>query len=862
MSKPYSFNVSIDFGRDGAFSGTDDVTAYVQQVQINGGLTDHLSRIANVGTCSITLKNVGARFSPKNSAGSLFTSGWINLPVRVQVTPAGGSTYTLFYGFTRRWQPSPSVYLGEQTAIIECEDFLSRLQERTVQLPLMQNLRTDQLIRAVLADALDGVAATGRIDFSANPADGDTVTVNGTAYRFKSTPAQANDVQIGADLYATITNLCYAVNGQGAAGTHYYANTTRPDYVSAEPTASTYQLITQARPQRWYRCNESSGTTAYDWGFNDRDATYNGLSLGTGGALSGDPATSAEQDGATDYLDMPVIDLSGRSFAIEFWVRFDTLGADQVLLYNGGAGTRESWELSVNASGGGLIGFYNDSHTIANSTFTTGTWYHVAFNYDRAENAAAFYLNGALVNTRTTGGDLINQALFLGTNDTFDGRIQDIQLYNRLLSEVEIQARYAARATPVGVTIRARLRGTLGNAFTLAEGSSALTVSGATLSGGTDAPAGMLDIQTSTNRASAYAGDTWANTDALTAIEKITGSEPGYFFQQPNGTLTWKNKAWWSGLPGQALTATFGGQLLVNGDLDALYNRIITSVSPRGTLTSGVIAKSDAVLEVKPSDQVVNSGRAGGAGSPGNKLRVNETQSRPDPRITNIKLRYVDPGTGQLIGARSLVLPLVAGTDFDAYDAKEGGRDYTSDPELPDQLTFGVVAASNGMEISAQTTTLGSLYLRNFQVRGEGLVSYDPLEFVAEDAASIALYGQKELKIAFDLDADPRLAEGLGRYLLRRYKTPTWRIMTLDAGDHKEAGGVSLFSLQIGDVVSVSDSMAAPTAVKVAIAGMELTFTQFSVGMVLRVIELDEATHGIWGDPVYGQWGVTMRFGL
>lgn len=73
--------------------------------------------------------------------------------------------------------------------------------------------------------------------FSANTnvADGDTVTINDKTYRFKNTMALANDVQIGADIQASLTNLIDAVNGTGTAGVNWFAGTTQPTSVTAQP---------------------------------------------------------------------------------------------------------------------------------------------------------------------------------------------------------------------------------------------------------------------------------------------------------------------------------------------------------------------------------------------------------------------------------------------------------------------------------------------------------------------------------------------------------------------------------------------------------------------------------------------------
>lgn len=65
-------------------------------------------------------------------------------------------------------------------------------------------------------DPADG--ATGSIAFSAQPANNSTVTVNGVAWTFKTAGAAGNQVNIGADLAATMTALATALNASADAG--------------------------------------------------------------------------------------------------------------------------------------------------------------------------------------------------------------------------------------------------------------------------------------------------------------------------------------------------------------------------------------------------------------------------------------------------------------------------------------------------------------------------------------------------------------------------------------------------------------------------------------------------------------------
>ena len=56
------------------------------------------------------------------------------------------------------------------------------------------------------------------LKFGTNPADGNSITIDGKTYTFKTTPAAANDVQIGADAKTTLANLCAAAGLVAGAG--------------------------------------------------------------------------------------------------------------------------------------------------------------------------------------------------------------------------------------------------------------------------------------------------------------------------------------------------------------------------------------------------------------------------------------------------------------------------------------------------------------------------------------------------------------------------------------------------------------------------------------------------------------------
>lgn len=64
----------------------------------------------------------------------------------------------------------------------------------------------------------NGTQARGTITFASNPADGDTVTINGAVFTARTVPTQEGDFAIGATNSDTATNLRDAINNSGNYG--------------------------------------------------------------------------------------------------------------------------------------------------------------------------------------------------------------------------------------------------------------------------------------------------------------------------------------------------------------------------------------------------------------------------------------------------------------------------------------------------------------------------------------------------------------------------------------------------------------------------------------------------------------------
>jgi hypothetical protein len=152
-----------------------------------------------------------------------------------------------------------------------------------------------------------GVQATGTITVSGTPSDGDTFTIGGTVYTFKTTlTPTAGQVLIGGSASAAATNLFKAMTGGDVAGTNYASGTTQiaSTVYPSVPSASNVITIT-------YKTTGTAGNsfTLAKSGVNlaVSGATLSGGSNGTAVTFKVQTATSS----GGSYTDRTTFTLDG-----------------------------------------------------------------------------------------------------------------------------------------------------------------------------------------------------------------------------------------------------------------------------------------------------------------------------------------------------------------------------------------------------------------------------------------------------------------------------------------------------------------------------------------------------------------------
>ena len=149
-----------------------------------------------------------------------------------------------------------------------------------------------------------------KLKFGANPADGNSITIDGKTYTFKTTPAAANDVQIGADAKTTLANLCAAAGLVAGAGVSIINDTltlsngkiveintgtsgaTLTELVSAEGVMT---LFAEAIGKTEYQQGATLTLTKY--GANPFDAATGAAAMGGVTTVAEDMISSKSTDG-------------------------------------------------------------------------------------------------------------------------------------------------------------------------------------------------------------------------------------------------------------------------------------------------------------------------------------------------------------------------------------------------------------------------------------------------------------------------------------------------------------------------------------------------------------------------------------
>lgn len=205
-------------------------------------------------------------------------------------------------------------------------------------------------------------------------------------------------------------------------------------------------------PVSYWRLGETSGTNAADeMGINA--GTYNlGYTQNQTGAIQGDTDKAVLLNGTTGYINVPdhaTLDLGDGPFTLEAWIKRASTGTEDAIIAKG-VGAYLLWIYSNN----NLRLTRQDVAHIVDSTVTitdTTTWHHVVATKTGA--TVKLYIDGSDVTGSVTNSTMVDTATALQIGrkadpiSWFDGYLDEVAIYNTVLSASRVQAHYNAGIT-------------------------------------------------------------------------------------------------------------------------------------------------------------------------------------------------------------------------------------------------------------------------------------------------------------------------------------------------------------------------------------------------------------------------------
>ncbi len=235
-------------------------------------------------------------------------------------------------------------------------------------------------------------------------------------------------------------------------------NTTYPNAVAGDA------------PTSYWRLNETSGTAAADSNGSSNGTYSSGVTLNRPGPAPGDPATAADFNGTTGYVnipDSPKLRFNQRqSFSVEAWVKTScSCAAHQIVASKmANVSPYQGWEVALSSTGLPqllLINTWTTNNLYVKGTtkVNDGAWHHLAVTYDgsSAAQGVSIIVDGRLDEPSVIDNDLsatpVSAApLYIGSRANsaywFSGTLSDVAVYPTALTPSEASLHHLAGRSP------------------------------------------------------------------------------------------------------------------------------------------------------------------------------------------------------------------------------------------------------------------------------------------------------------------------------------------------------------------------------------------------------------------------------
>ena len=353
---------------------------------------------------------------------------------------------------------------------------------------------------------------------------------------------------------------------------------------------------------------------ASDLSGNGNNGTVNGATLTTDRFGVANNAFSF--DGVNDYISLSSINqlgLANSSFSMSVWVRCSLFGANNVESYiigtpMWGGGSDEGFKIQNNPVGN-VYGVYSASLGIggqvylgSNNSFILNSWENIFIRYQNTTGNFQLFINGILMDSTTlVGSPLANPypisvGGFVGPwlSAFLAGKTDDIGIWNRALSNCEIQALYQGSQLISTITPQSSTTFCQGGSvnLTASQGSTYLWSNGQTTQSISATTSGSYTVQvTDANGCVRTSAPTVVTVNPNPQVT-ITGSGPTTFCSGDSVTLTSTGASsyqWSNNQSGNSISVNTSGSFYTigsdaNGCTDT-SNAISVIVNPNPQVT-------------------------------------------------------------------------------------------------------------------------------------------------------------------------------------------------------------------------------------------------------------------------------------
>ncbi len=180
-------------------------------------------------------------------------------------------------------------------------------------------------------------------------------------------------------------------------------------------------------------------------GSTDDNSGLNNHGVNHGAVYTPDGKIGGAYDFYNNYIEVDWSDFTLNKYTIEFWMNPDVVSTgwkDIVSIQL----TDENSRFHLDSSDNSIIWFkVNGAGTLdSNVVPTVGQWYHVVGTHDGT--IAKVYIDGELKSSGSRGTSIFSTGVWLaGMIETYDGKLDEVRIYNRALSYSEIKSHYLGK---------------------------------------------------------------------------------------------------------------------------------------------------------------------------------------------------------------------------------------------------------------------------------------------------------------------------------------------------------------------------------------------------------------------------------